>query len=54
MRRTGTYTHVNGAVTLTWGSGGPTDRLDLDPLSGSIDGSQLTLGADGLVFIFRK
>ncbi len=47
MRRTGTYTHVNGAVTMTWASDGDTD-------SGSIVNSQLTLTDDGNVFLFRK
>ena len=47
MRRTGTYTHVNGAVTMTWASDGDTD-------SGSIVGSQLTLTPDGDILIFRK
>ena len=43
----GTYTFVNGAVTLTWASDGSTD-------SGSIVGSQLTLTPDGDILIFRK
>jgi hypothetical protein len=36
----GTYTHTNGAVTLTWAEDGSTD-------SGSIVGSQLTLTTGG-------
>ena len=47
MRRTGTYIHVNGAVTMTWASDGDTD-------SGSIVNSQLTLTDDGNVFLSRK
>ena len=43
----GTYTHVNGAVTMTWATDGSTD-------SASIVGSQLTLTPDGDVLIFRK
>jgi hypothetical protein len=43
----GTYTHTNGAVTVTWAEDGSTD-------SGSIVSSQLTLTAEGDVLIFRK
>jgi hypothetical protein len=42
----GTYTHTNGAITVTWASGTPD--------SGSIVGSKLTLTDDGDVFIFQK
>ena len=45
MRRTGTYTHTNGAVTMTWASYGDTDL-------GSIVDSQLTLTDDGNVFSY--
>ena len=43
----GTYTHANGAVTLTWASDGST-------LSGSIVGSQLTLADGSDVLLFGK
>ena len=43
----GTYTHANGAVTLTWTSDGST-------LSGSIVGSQLTLADGSDVFLLGK
>ena len=43
----GTYTHVNGAVTMTWATDGSTD-------SASIVGSQLTINDAGDVFVFRK
>lgn len=52
----GERTHVDGALTLTWASGGPktlevTGHWDNQAL---IDGSQLTFSAGGMALIFRK